>query len=84
MYDTLSALQFRSQFSQCLTHVGYTGKRLLIVRHGRDAAALVTVQDLDALEEAQHNSEAFMKARHDAKMREWQLLKDGLAKERGF
>lgn len=78
MFKTISAAQFRSEFSQCLTHVLMREERLLIARNGRDTAALVTVKDMDALEQVERNSERFLHAKHEAQMREWRMLREAL------
>lgn len=78
MYHTLTALAFRSAFSDCLTRVMLSGDRFLIVRHGTDTAAVVPVPDLLALEHVSENRAAFLDAQHEARMREWRALKEGL------
>ncbi len=78
MYKTLTALQFRSQFSECLTQTWRTGDRFLIVRHGRDVAALVSVEDMDLLEDVEGKSLSYKRFQIEEAQRRWEALKAGL------
>lgn len=78
MYKTLTALQFRSQFSECLTHTWKTGDRLLIVRHNRDTAALVSASDMDLLEDVDGKGLSYKRWQMEDQMRRWEALKAGL------
>ena len=77
MYRTLTSAQFRSHLSHCLTHVSITGGRLLLTRNGADVAAMVSVTDLDRLEEVDNHTEEMMEARHLRMMAQWRRLKEG-------
>jgi prevent-host-death family protein len=46
-----SAAQAKSQFSALMAEVAHGGKRVVIERHGKPLAALVSVSDLERLEE---------------------------------
>lgn len=76
LYTAIASLDFRNRLSQSLNHVMSTGARLLITRNGKDAAALVTVRDLDALERVERNREDLMQVRHEVMMREFRALKE--------
>jgi prevent-host-death family protein len=42
--------QARAELAELVNRVGYTGERILLTRHGKPLAALVPVEDLEALE----------------------------------
>ncbi|MCO5993391.1 type II toxin-antitoxin system Phd/YefM family antitoxin [Actinoallomurus rhizosphaericola] len=42
--------QARADLAELVNRVGYTGERVLLTRHGKPLAALVPVEDLEALE----------------------------------
>jgi prevent-host-death family protein len=42
--------QARAELAELVNRVGYTGERIVLTRHGRPFAALVPVEDLEALE----------------------------------
>ncbi len=42
--------QARADLAELISRVGYTGERILLTRHGKALAALVPVEDLEALE----------------------------------
>ncbi|MFL6053493.1 MAG: type II toxin-antitoxin system Phd/YefM family antitoxin [Actinoallomurus sp.] len=42
--------QARAELAELVSRVGYTGERILLTRHGKPLAALVPVEDLEALE----------------------------------
>ncbi|GAA4629138.1 type II toxin-antitoxin system Phd/YefM family antitoxin [Actinoallomurus vinaceus] len=42
--------QARAELAELVNRVGYTGERIVLTRHGRPLAALVPVEDLEALE----------------------------------
>lgn len=78
MYQTIRSTDLRPQLSLCLTRVMGGGPRLLIMRNGKDTAALVRVQDLMALERVELEREELMEARHQKMMEEFRKLKEGL------
>jgi prevent-host-death family protein len=42
--------QARADLAELVSRVGYTGERIVLTRHGKPLAALVPVEDLEALE----------------------------------
>jgi prevent-host-death family protein len=42
--------QARAELAELVNRVGYTGERILLTRHGKPLAALVPVEDLEALD----------------------------------
>src|SRR3954464_15066610 len=42
--------QARADLAELVSRVGYSGERILLTRHGRPLAALVPVEDLEAIE----------------------------------
>jgi prevent-host-death family protein len=46
----LSVTQARAELADLVSRVGYSGERILLTRHGRPLAALVSVADLETLE----------------------------------
>lgn len=42
--------QARADLAELISRVGYTGERIVLTRHGKALAALVPVEDLEALE----------------------------------
>lgn len=42
--------QARAELAELVSRVGYSGERILLTRHGKALAALVPVDDLEALE----------------------------------
>ncbi len=70
--------RFRAELRPWLDHHLATSDRLVLTRHGRPVAALVSVRDLHALEEVEKNREEFLEQRHAERMREYRMLRDGL------
>ena len=70
--------RFRAELRPWLDHHLATADRLVLTRHGRPVAALVSIKDLDALEKVEKNREEFLEQRHAERMREYRMLKDGL------
>lgn len=42
--------QARAELAELVNRVGYSGERILLTRHGKPLAALVPVEDLEALD----------------------------------
>ncbi len=42
--------QARADLAELVSRVGYSGERILLTRHGKPLAALVPIDDLEALE----------------------------------
>lgn len=47
---TVSAVEFRQGASAVLSRVEYGGERVAVTRHGKPVAAVVPLEDLEALE----------------------------------
>ena len=47
---TLSSAKVRDRFGELLNRVGYGRERIVIERHGRRVAALISAEDLDLLQ----------------------------------
>lgn len=78
MYIEELSSNVRNGLCAYMDHLKATGERVLITRYGQGIAALVSVEDLKALEWVEQNREEFLEARHHAKMREFRALKEGL------
>jgi len=46
----MAATAARTDLSECINRVTYTGERVVLQRHHKDAAALVSMHDLKVLE----------------------------------
>ncbi len=57
MTRTISASQAKYQFSSLMGEVAVSGNRILIERRGKPAAAIVSVSDLERLENGQPTME---------------------------
>jgi prevent-host-death family protein len=55
--DRISCAQFRKEMAEYLDRVKYRGERIVIHRRGREAAVLVPLEDLAALEGAVERAE---------------------------
>jgi prevent-host-death family protein len=57
---TLNITEMRDNLSEAISRVAYKGDRILVRRSGKDVVAIVSVEDLAALEamEDQHDIEA--------------------------
>ncbi|MBD3241738.1 MAG: type II toxin-antitoxin system prevent-host-death family antitoxin [Chitinivibrionales bacterium] len=54
----LAVKEARRDFADLLNRVAYGGERVLIDRHGKPVAALVSVEDLALLEELENSDDA--------------------------
>ena len=50
MYHRLPTSKAREQFADILNEVAYKGERVLLHRHGKDVAAVISAEDLALLE----------------------------------
>jgi prevent-host-death family protein len=50
MTREISVTQARAELADLVSRVGYSGERILLTRHGKPLAALVSVGDLESLE----------------------------------
>ena len=78
MYDEIGAKELRHDLSRILDQVLVKGTRLMVLRNGREVAALVPTQELRALEKADASRMAFHEERQEAQLREVRWLKEGL------
>jgi prevent-host-death family protein len=63
----IPATTVRDSFSETLNRVAYKGERIVLERHGKAVAALVSVEDLELLEslEDRLDAEAVLTAREE-------------------
>jgi prevent-host-death family protein len=47
---TLAATELRNRSSEAINRVAYAGERVLLQRHGKNVAAIVSVEDLELLQ----------------------------------
>lgn len=57
MVERVSAAEAKAKFSALVAEVAYGGKRFIIERRGKPLAALVSIDDLECLEQGQATSE---------------------------
>lgn len=48
----VGALEFKGRLGEMLSRVGFGNERIVILRHGKKIAALVSAQDLETLDGA--------------------------------
>ena len=78
MYTETTCQQLRDDLRRHLDQMMINGERILITRHGKPVAALVSPHDLRALETVENNRETLLRARQDAQLREFQDMKNAL------
>lgn len=63
----VSIVQARANLSEVLNKAAYAGERVVLERHGKPAAAIVSMDDLKLLEELENRSDlkAALKARKE-------------------
>ncbi len=69
--------ELRKTLGQHLSQVRFAGKRFLIYRHGREIAALVSVRDLDRLEEFDRKSVRQKELEYLMRADAWERAKRG-------
>jgi prevent-host-death family protein len=47
---TLAATELRNRGSEAISRVAYSGDRVLLQRHGKNVAAIVSIEDLELLQ----------------------------------
>ena len=47
---TLAATELRNRGSEAINRVAYAGERILLQRHGKNVAAIVSIEDLELLQ----------------------------------
>ena len=63
----VSIVEARANLSEVLNKAAYAGERVVLERHGKPAAAIVSMDDLKLLEELENHSDlkAALKARKE-------------------
>lgn len=56
--ERITVTDFRDQFSDLVSRVGFHGERVIVTRNGKDRVALVPMEDLRAIEAARAEREA--------------------------
>jgi prevent-host-death family protein len=82
MARRLNASQARAAFAEALNRANFTGERAVIRRHGKDVAAVVSVEDLktlEALEDRLHLEEARQIMKKPGRLIAWERVKLAIA-----
>jgi prevent-host-death family protein len=77
----LNASQARAAFAEAINRAAYGGDRTIIRRHGKDVAAVVSVQDfetLEALEDRLDLEEARKIMKKPGRLIAWEKIKSDL------
>ena len=53
----MSASQIREEFADALNRVIYKGERIVLRRRGKDVAALISIEDLEVLQELENRED---------------------------
>ena len=72
--------RLRRRLGPWVAHVEHQQSRVIILRHGRPAAALVTMDDLEALEEADGKELRYQEYLEARRLRRFRILKERLAR----
>lgn len=77
---TLAASKLRALLAETLNRVAYGGERILLQRHGKDIAAIISKEDLEILEMLEEHSDllAVRKALEEPGSTDWDKLKGKL------
>lgn len=78
MHDEIGARELRWELRQVLDRIAAGGRRVMILRNGKEAGALVSPSDLRALEAADNSRMEYHERMQEAKLRELRWLKEGL------
>lgn len=78
MHTETTCHHLRDDLRRHLDRMMINGERILITRHGKPVAALVSPHDLRALETVENNRETLLRARQDAQLSEFQEMKSAL------
>lgn len=73
----VTATTFRKRVAWFVHHVEFTGNRIEIWRHGRRAAVLVSIPDLEVLEELERKSTRELELEMREKIEAWERVKRG-------
>lgn len=78
--DVVSASLVRESFAEYVTRVAYTGARVVVKRHGRPRAAIVSIEDLELLRalEDRIDLKAALEALRGGKTAAWSKVKADL------
>ncbi|ALG91226.1 MULTISPECIES: type II toxin-antitoxin system Phd/YefM family antitoxin [Actibacterium] len=79
MPHTATLSQFRNAMGRHVARVAWTGKRLILMKHGKAVAGLVTVRDLELLDEVEAKSLDYKRYQTAEKLMRWEALKAGIA-----
>ena len=75
--DDIPLSKLRKKLGAYGTHIGVTGKRVVVTSHGGALFALVSVDDLKRLERADEETEARIQANYIRQMRELEQMRKG-------
>lgn len=67
--------QLRDALGRYVARVAWTGKRLIIMKHGKAVAGLVTVHDLKLLDEVEAKSLDYKRYQTAQQLMKWEALK---------
>lgn len=75
--DDIPISELRARLSHYAHQVNVRGVRVLVTLHGQEMFALVPPRDLHRLDRVDRSNEKMLEARHEARMREFRMMKDG-------
>ncbi|WP_375554195.1 type II toxin-antitoxin system Phd/YefM family antitoxin [Roseovarius mucosus] len=78
MYDEMPIHRVRTRLRRVVDHLAAGGQRVMVLRNGVAVAGLVSVSDLQALEQADQARMEHHALRAQARLRDIGLLKAGL------
>ncbi len=64
--ERLAVAKVRREFSETVNRVAHEGRRVILLRNGKDVAALVPIRDLEALEDRDRGGAGKRSAREAA------------------
>ena len=82
MLTTTTVSKLRQSLGRHVARVSHGGDRVLILKHGIAAAALVPVSDFEVLEEAERKSLRYKEYQMAEKLAKWEAIKREIARER--
>lgn len=68
----------RDNLGRYVRNSGYHGDRFVIIKNGREAAGLVSVRDLNLLDQASSRSMDYKAWQIAEEMLRWRIIKEGL------
>jgi prevent-host-death family protein len=72
---SVTATDFRKRVAWFIGHVHFTGHRIEILRHGKRSAALVSIADLEVLEELDRKTVRELEIETQAKIERWKRVR---------